>query len=142
MKDRLPMLLVIAVVAGGFAIIGSKFIDGETGVSVKADVKVPALSDSAKMGEKTFTAVCAQCHGNNASGSDKGPPLVHDTYNPGHHADGAFYMAVKRGVKAHHWPFGSMPSQPNVSDRQVAEIVQYVRELQKANGITYRKHTM
>lgn len=142
MKNRLPMLLVLVVVAGGATIIGSRFINDEMRAEAKVDVTVPELSDGAKMGEKTFTAVCAQCHGMNASGSAKGPPLVHDIYNPGHHADGAFYMAVKRGVKAHHWPFGNMPAQPSVSERQVGEIVQYVRELQKANGIRYRKHTM
>jgi len=136
------MLLVLAVFVGGVAVIGSKFIDGEVQASANVEVKVPELSDTAKLGEKTFTAVCAQCHGSNASGSDKGPPLVHDTYNPGHHADGAFYMAVKRGVKAHHWPFGHMPPQKGVSEKQVAEIIQYVRELQQANGIRYRKHTM
>jgi len=35
-----------------------------------------------------------------------------------------------------------MPSQPQVSDREIAEIVRYVRELQVANGIVYREHRM
>jgi hypothetical protein len=35
-----------------------------------------------------------------------------------------------------------MPPQPQVSDEQLKAIVQYVRELQIANGITYRPHSM
>lgn len=105
-------------------------------------VKVPPLSDAAKSGKVAFDANCASCHGTNASGTDKGPPLVHDFYNPGHHADGAFFLAAKLGVRQHHWGFGNMPPQPRVTERQLAAIVRYVRELQIANGITYRPHRM
>jgi hypothetical protein len=35
-----------------------------------------------------------------------------------------------------------MPSQPQVTDQQLLEIVRYVRELQAANGIVYRPHRM
>ena len=35
-----------------------------------------------------------------------------------------------------------MPAQPQVSDAQVMDIVRYVRELQKANGIVYQPHQM
>jgi len=34
------------------------------------------------------------------------------------------------------------PPQPQVSDEQLAAVVRYVRELQEANGIFYRPHTM
>jgi len=105
-------------------------------------VKVPSLSDVATRGKAAFDANCAPCHGVNASGSDKGPPLVHDIYNPGHHADGAFFLAAKLGVRQHHWPFGNMPPQPQVTEEQLKAIVLYVRELQSANGITYRPHRM
>lgn len=142
MKHRLPMLLVLAVIVGGVTIMGMRFVNADLQESAKVEVTVPELSPAAQQGAKAFKTVCAQCHGDNASGSDKGPPLVHDFYNPGHHADGAFFTAVKRGVQAHHWPFGNMPPQPSVSEKQVSEIVQYVRELQQANGIHYRKHTM
>lgn len=106
------------------------------------DVKVPPLSAAATRGKVAFDANCASCHGVNASGTDKGPPLVHDFYNPGHHADGAFFLAAKIGVRQHHWRFGNMPPQPQVTEEQVAAIVRYVRELQVANGITARPHRM
>lgn len=105
-------------------------------------VKVPVLSAVALQGKAAFDANCAPCHGANAAGTDKGPPFIHDIYNPGHHADGAFFLAAKLGVRQHHWRFGDMPPQPQVSEAQLAAIVQYVRELQAANGITYRPHRM
>jgi mono/diheme cytochrome c family protein len=105
-------------------------------------VKVPDLSALAVDGKTAFDANCAACHGLNASGTDTGPPLVHDIYNPGHHGDGAFFLAAKLGVRQHHWPYGNMPPQPQVTEPQVAAVVQYIRELQLANGIGYRPHRM
>ena len=99
------------------------------------EVAVPALSARAERGAAAFAASCAACHGANAAGSESGPPLVHRIYEPGHHADGAFHIAVRQGVRAHHWGFGDMPAQPRVGEAEVADIVIYVRELQRANGI-------
>ena len=105
-------------------------------------VRVPQFSALAATGEPLFNANCAECHGRNAGGSERGPPLVHDLYNPGHHADAAFLFAARQGVRAHHWNFGNMPPQPKVTDTDVAAIVRYVRELQDANGIYYKPHRM
>jgi hypothetical protein len=60
---------------------------------------------------------------------------VHRVYHSGLHADVAFDLAVRRGVRAHHWSFGDMPPQPELTPTEVASITRYVRELQKANGI-------
>ena len=93
-------------------------------------------------GKREYDANCASCHGRFGTGSDKGPPLMHDIYNPGHHADEAFQRAVRNGVPQHHWRFGDMPPQPQVGDEQLAQIVRYVRELQQANGILFAPHRM
>jgi mono/diheme cytochrome c family protein len=99
-------------------------------------VKVPTLTGDALKGEALFNANCASCHGKNAAGRDgNGPPLVHKIYEPNHHADGAFYLAAMRGVRAHHWPFGDMPPVESVREEQVASILTYVRTLQRENGI-------
>ena len=86
-------------------------------------------------GEALFNQKCAVCHGRQAAGSGVGPPLVHRYYEPGHHSDMAFVLAVKRGVRAHHWRYGNMPPVPGLSDAQVKEIIRYVRALQRARGI-------
>lgn len=108
----------------------------------RVSVRVPDLSSLALAGKSAFDENCAACHGPNASGTDRGPPLVHDIYNPGHHADEAFYLATSRGVRRHHWRYGDMPPQPQISREQMIAVVRYVRELQAANGITYREHRM
>lgn len=99
------------------------------------DVVVPELNGQAARGEAAFAQACAQCHGPNAAGSDRGPPLVHKIYEPSHHADFAFYNAITNGVRAHHWPYGNMPPQRHVDRATAQAIVSYVRALQRANGI-------
>ncbi|MGH7309832.1 MAG: c-type cytochrome [Candidatus Rokuibacteriota bacterium] len=96
---------------------------------------VPPLSAVAEAGRATYDRLCAQCHGVHGGGTTTGPALVHAVYRPAHHADVSFKLAVRRGVRAHHWRFGDMPPQPDVSAADLEAIVQYIRELQRANGI-------
>nr|WP_245706386.1 cytochrome c [Ruegeria marina] len=100
-------------------------------------VTIPdSLSENAKIGMRLFQAKCASCHGDDASGRQGvAPPLIHKIYEPSHHADEAFQRAVSLGVRAHHWPFGDMPSVEGLSRGDVAMIVAYIREIQVANGI-------
>tara|TARA_R110002110_G_scaffold156564_2_gene351669 strand:- start:2425 stop:2892 length:468 start_codon:yes stop_codon:yes gene_type:complete len=137
----LASIFVITVVAAGAAIVGWKVLAPQSRDAM-VEVTVPQLSPIAMAGEAAFDANCRECHGQNAAGTDKGPPLVHDIYNPGHHGDAAFYAAARRGVQQHHWPFGNMPAQPEVKDDEIAAIIRYIRELQTANGIAYRPHRM
>lgn len=86
-------------------------------------------------GKDLFEQNCSQCHGPAADGSASGPPLVHKIYEPSHHADAAFILAARNGVRAHHWRFGDMPPVEGVTDAVVLEIVAYVRWLQRQVGI-------
>ncbi len=139
--QNLPALVVMGVLAAGAALIASKvFLPANDDQLVS--VKVPRLSQAGQVGKVAFDKACAQCHGVNGAGSKTGPPLVHDIYNPGHHSDGAFFYATKKGVRRHHWSFGDMPPQPEVTNAEVAAIVRYVRELQEANGIFWKPHRM
>lgn len=98
----------------------------------------PAVSLSAGVshdGERLFNARCASCHGMNGAGTVKGPPLVHNIYNPNHHADITFRWAIERGVKAHHWNFGDMPKLDGVKPQEVEAIIAYIRRIQKDAGI-------
>ena len=88
-----------------------------------------------QVGETTFNANCAACHGKQAAGTDHGPPLVHKIYEPHHHGDQAFLLAAANGVRAHHWEFGNMPKIDGVTPENVDQIVKYVRWLQRQAGI-------
>lgn len=96
---------------------------------------VPELAAEARTGQALYAEHCQSCHGVNGAGSDKGPTFLHRVYHRGHHGDGAFYLAVKRGARQHHWRFGDMRPVPGVSEDDVTKIIAYVRALQEANGI-------
>ncbi|SDX85468.1 c-type cytochrome [Tritonibacter mobilis] len=105
--------------------------------SVITDVTLPdQLSENAQIGKRAFEVKCAVCHGQSAAGKNGvAPPLVHSIYRPGHHADAAFLIAARNGVRAHHWKFGSMPPVEDITEGEVRLVTQYIRELQRANGI-------
>lgn len=94
------------------------------------------LSANAQLGKLAFDSICADCHGPNAVGqAGVAPPLVHKIYEPSHHGNESFQRAVALGVRQHHWPFGNMPPVEGLTRGDVAAIIDYVRELQRANGI-------
>jgi mono/diheme cytochrome c family protein len=117
--------VIAALVVVGIGVAIWWLVPGAT--STRVSVKVPELSPVAEAGREAFRANCAQCHGEYAGGTDKGPPLVHRVYHPNHHADAAFVLAAKRGVPQHHWRFGNMPPVLEVGDRPVQQVIQYAR---------------
>jgi mono/diheme cytochrome c family protein len=98
-------------------------------------VVVPELSEAARAGARAFALHCAGCHGRDAGGTDTGPTLLDPIYRPAHHADVSFELAVRHGVLAHHWSFGKMLPVPGVKPDELANIIHYVREVQRANGV-------
>src|SRR5918996_2969155 len=94
-------------------------------VSTTVDVTVPELSPVAQAGREGFRVNCAECHGEFAGGTDRGPALVHRVYHPNHHADAAFLLAAKRGVPQHHWRFGNMPPVPEIGERSLQQITRF-----------------
>jgi len=108
----------------------------EAGASL-VSVKLPAqLSSNAAIGKTIYEAKCIACHGANAAGQNgTAPPLVHKIYEPGHHSDISFVLAVERGVRSHHWRFGDMPPIDGLTQADVKMVTTYVRELQRENGI-------
>ena len=86
-------------------------------------------------GQARFQEYCAGCHGSAATGSRQGPPLLDRIYSPSHHADLAFHMAVRDGVRAHHWKFGDMPPVAGITPEATQDIVAWVRKEQRRVGI-------
>lgn len=86
-------------------------------------------------GQRLFAQHCAACHGAGLTGSDRGPSLLHPVYEPSHHGDASFQMAVRYGTRAHHWKFGDMPPIAGLSADDVAQITAFVRQRQRQVGI-------
>ena len=129
-KNRLAIagLAAAVVVATAYFFMARDDADG-------GEVVIPTLSESGARGEVAYGRYCAACHGDRIDGTDKGPTLIHPVYHPGHHGDAAFVAAARRGARGHHWPFGDMKPVEGVSDAELADIIRFVREVQKANGL-------
>lgn len=95
----------------------------------------PGLMPNPGQGKALYARHCASCHGADLNGSDKGPPFLHRVYEPAHHGDASFQMAVRHGVRAHHWGFGDMAPVPGVSADDAAHIIAFVRGEQRKVGI-------
>ena len=143
-RYSLLAVVIAALLAVGFwwggddtATTASEATETPPAGAAMVEVALPeALSENAQIGKAAFEAKCAVCHGTNAAGQDGvAPPLVHKIYEPSHHGDGSFLVAVRNGVRAHHWRFGNMPPVDGLTEGDVKMIVAYVRELQRANGI-------
>jgi mono/diheme cytochrome c family protein len=120
MKIRVLILAMIAVV---------------TGCTSTSETTVPAQDPNlVAEGEVLYAANCAQCHGGDLRGTDKGPSHLSEVYEPGHHADGAFLFGVQTGSRAHHWSFGDMPPIEGLTPEDVEAIVAFVREQQRIQG--------
>lgn len=138
MKSRwLTILILVALGAAAYywQISGNQPAQSARGTAL-VTVILPELSIAEQTGKSTYDVRCASCHGANGAGQDGvAPPLVHRIYEPNHHGDGAFYSAAQNGVRSHHWPFGDMPPVAGITQDEIAQILIYIRALQRANGI-------
>lgn len=117
---RRAMLGVLA----GVVLVGCS--GGEATVTATAD---PAA------GEALYANNCARCHGADLQGTENGPPHLDPVYEPGHHGDEAFRLAIARGAPQHHWDFGPMPAIDGLAEGEVDDIIAYVRQEQRRVGI-------
>ena len=81
-------------------------------------------------GEAIYGANCAQCHGADLSGSDRGPSLLEPVYGPGQLSDADVADAIRNGVDEELWEFGPMPANGAINDDQINEILAFVRARQ------------
>jgi cytochrome c len=141
-SEQIPKIVIVGLLIGGVGVVVNNMMSGSSDAAV-VDVEMPGkLSAKAVKGKRTFSENCAACHGENGAGSEQGPPLIHNIYNPGHHGDESFYRAAVSGVTSHHWKFGNMPAQPQVSRYDMENVINFIREVQVENGIRYQAHKM
>lgn len=125
---------IIAGLALAVGIAGTAWA-GARPVIEPGEAKEAKLGGKVSLGKMAFDRFCAECHGAKAVGTDKGPPLLHPIYHPGHHSDGSIILAARRGTRQHHWKFGNMKPVEGITDSQLESVVLYIRALQRANGL-------
>ena len=126
---RTAALAIIAVLA-----ITACGDNSEPSTEASSTGIAPQDPDLVKAGNAVYQANCAECHGADLRGTDKGPSHLSIVYEPNHHGDAAFVLAVQRGTPAHHWPFGDMEPVEGLTDDDISAIIAYVREQQRLHG--------
>lgn len=121
MNQVSPVALIMALLVAGCVV----------GPEVVIEPQDPELVEA---GAELYAANCAECHGSDLRGTDKGPSHLSIIYEPRHHADGAFVFAIQRGSRAHHWPFGDMPPVEGLSPEDIEATIAFVREQQRVEG--------
>ena len=124
-------VILVVLCVGWLGVDGCSRSDQPT-TSPMAVAEVPAAHAG---GRQLFETHCGRCHGAGGAGTERGPSFLSKIYEPNHHGDASFLMAVRRGVTAHHWRFGDMPPISDVSDDDVMQIVGYIRWVQRQAGI-------
>ena len=120
--------MVVAVTTGlVLAACGTSIPNQESGETIPD-------ADTIAAGSDLYRANCAACHGTDLRGTTNGPSHLSIVYEPNHHGDAAFKLAVQRGAPSHHWDFGNMPPIEGLSADEVESIIAFVRETQRNEG--------
>lgn len=90
----------------------------------------PAVPDGAAV----YQQYCAECHGVDLRGTDKGPSQLSIIYEPNHHGDYAYRAAIREGTREHHWWFGDMPPVEGITDLEIEKVISYIRAEQERLG--------
>ena len=125
------LLTVGAATACGSDETAAPSIDTEQSATAQQEVvPEPAIS-----GQELFSNNCSRCHGANLRGTNVGPSLLHEYYEPNHHSNASFVIAVLRGVRQHHWDFGNMPAVEGLDIEEVHAVICFIREAQVEDGL-------
>ena len=108
---------------------------GGCGGGSAGEVNIPEQpADLVSTGAEIYQAACAACHGTDLRGTDQGPSHLSAVYEPNHHSDAAFLLAVRNGSPQHHWRFGDMKPIDGLSEEDIVALTAFVREKQRVEG--------
>ena len=105
--------------------------------TVTSDAPAPLTTAAAFVvpdGAAVYQQYCAECHGVDLRGTDKGPSQLSIIYEPNHHGDYAYRVAIREGTREHHWWFGDMPPVEGITDLEIEKVISYIRAEQERLG--------
>lgn len=127
---------VYAVIGLAFAaLVVAVFVASNSGLRPPAGKSASVLPPIVAAGKAAYDTTCVLCHGAGGAGTGMGPPLVHAAYLPDRLDDAAMASAMRNGVTRRNWNFGNMPAQSHLNDSQIAQIIAYLRHLQREAGL-------
>lgn len=98
-------------------------------------VTVPTVPGDAVAGAAVYERSCADCHGAGGIGADDGPALLEARYALPGFDDLSFVTAVVRGVSGDEAEHGGMPRIRGLSEQDLADLLAFVRGLQRDAGL-------
>lgn len=111
--------------------VAVRLLLGATMTIASASIAVSCGADgpttTLERGAAIYGANCAQCHGDDLAGTDRGPSLLEPIYGPDQLSDREIADAIRNGVDEELWEFGPMPANGAITDEQVEAIVAFVR---------------
>lgn len=114
--------------------VGGRLLLGAATTVLLAAIAVSCGADgpttTLERGEAIYGANCAQCHGGDLAGTDRGPSLLEPIYGPEQLSDAEFADAIRNGVDEELWEFGPMPANGAITDTQIEAILAFVRAAQ------------
>ena len=105
--------------------------------TVTSDAPAPPTTAAAFVvpdGAAVYQQYCAECHGVDLRGTDKGPSQLSIIYEPNHHGDYAYRVAIREGTREHHWWYGDMPPVEGITDLEIEKVISYIRAEQERLG--------
>ncbi len=116
------------------SVAGVRFLTGVVVTVVAASLGAACGADGPRTalerGAAIYGANCAQCHGGELAGTERGPSLLDPIYGPEQLSDAEFADAVRNGVEQQVWEFGPMPGNPALTDEQIDALATFVRTRQ------------
>ena len=120
----------VGIVATAPMVMDQPLATGEPSDEIVQRQETMRFSQIAISGQRIFRAECADCHGEDASGTHRGPDLLSSADSPGRRNEKRmFHHAVANGLPQQNWAMGDMPAFPRLSFNQIERLERYVREL-------------
>jgi mono/diheme cytochrome c family protein len=91
---------------------------------------------SVDRGAAIYGANCAQCHGADLEGTERGPSLLDPAYRSDELTDAAVADAVRNGVAERLWEFGPMPANGALSEAQIDAVIEFLRAEQGSSTVS------
>jgi mono/diheme cytochrome c family protein len=98
-------------------------------------VSVPSVPGDVAAGAAVYERSCAGCHDAGAAGDGGGVSLVDARFALPGFDDVAFVTAIVRGVSADGSEHGGMPRIRGLSEQDLADLLAFVRGLQRSAGL-------
>jgi mono/diheme cytochrome c family protein len=122
-RTRHSALLILSIALSAFAAADGAWLAKVPARDHERNNPYAGQSDAIAAGHRIFTDHCAQCHGEDAMGTKKRPPLRSDRIQQQATDGDIHWLLVNGNMKK------GMPSWAKLPDQQLWQVIAYVKSL-------------